>query len=85
MEVSNLSDAEFKTLLIRVLKELSEHPSSIKKIQLEMKDTLIKIRNNLQGNNSRVDEAKNRISDLEHKEEKTNESEQQKEKRKRTV
>ena len=31
MEVSNLSDAEFKTLLIRVLKELSEHLSSIKK------------------------------------------------------
>ena len=68
MEVSNLSDAEFKTLLIRVLKELSEHPSSIKKIQLEMKDTLIKIRNNLQGNNSRVDEAENQINDLEHKE-----------------
>ena len=41
MEVSNLSDAEFKTLLIRVLKELSEHPSSIKKIQSEMNDTLI--------------------------------------------
>ena len=50
-----------------------------------MKDTLTEIKNDLQGNNSRVDEAKNRISDLEHKEEKTNESEQQKEKRKRTV
>ena len=33
-----------------------------------MKDTLIKIKNNLQGNNSRVDEAKNQINDLEHKE-----------------
>ena len=31
MEISNLSDAEFKTLVIRMLKELSEDPSSIKK------------------------------------------------------
>ena len=31
-----------------------------------MKDTLIEIKNNLQGNNSRVDEAKNQINDLEH-------------------
>ena len=54
MEISNLSDAEFKTLFIRMLKELSEDLSSIKKIQSEMKDTLIKIKNNLQGNNSRV-------------------------------
>ena len=33
MEVSNLSDADFKTLFIRMLKELSENLSSIKKIQ----------------------------------------------------
>ena len=31
METSNLSDAEFKTLVIRMLKELSEDLSSIKK------------------------------------------------------
>ena len=31
MEISNLSDAEFKTLLMRMLKELSEDLSSIKK------------------------------------------------------
>ena len=35
-----------------------------------MKDTLTEIKNNLQGNNSRVDEAENQINDLEHKEEK---------------
>ena len=68
MEINNLSDAEFKTLVIRMLRELSEDLNSIKQIQSEMKDTLIKINNNLQGNNSRVDEAKNQISDLEHKE-----------------
>ena len=68
MEISNLSDAGFKTLVIRMLKELSEDLSSMKKIQSEMKDTLIEIKNNLQGNNSRVDEARNKIKDLEHKE-----------------
>ena len=58
MEISNLSDAEFKTLAIRVFKEISEDlNSSIKMTQPEMKDTLIKIKNNLYGNNSRVDEA----------------------------
>ena len=48
MEISNLSDVEFKTLFIRVLKELSEDLNSIKKIQSETKDTLIEIKN-LQG------------------------------------
>ena len=77
MEVSNLSDAEFKTLFIRMMKELSEDLSSIKKTQSEMKDTLIEIKNNLQGNESRADEAENQINDLEHKEVKNKQSEQQ--------
>ena len=47
MEMSNLSDAEFKTLLIRMLKELSEYINRIKKIQPETKDTLTEIKNNL--------------------------------------
>ena len=33
MEKGNLSDAEFKTLVIKMLKELSEDYNSIKKIQ----------------------------------------------------
>ena len=68
MEISNLSDPEFKALDIRVLKELSEDLKSIKKTHSEKKDTLIEIKNNLQGNNSRVDEAENQINNLEHKE-----------------
>ena len=64
MEISNLSDAESKTLVIRMLKEFSEDLNSIKKIQSEMKDTLTDIQNNLQGNNSRVDIAENQISDM---------------------
>ena len=46
LEISNLSDAEFKTLVIRMLKELSEDLNGIKKIQSEIKDTLIEIKNN---------------------------------------
>ena len=75
MEISNLSDAEFKTLVIRMLRELSEDLCSTKKTQSEMKDTT-EIKNNLQGNNITVDEVKNQISDLEHKESKNNQSEQ---------
>ena len=74
MEVSTLLDAVLKTLVIRMLKELSEDLSSIKKIQSEVKDTLIEM-NNLQGNNSRVDETDNQINDLEHKEAKKNQLE----------
>ena len=32
VEISNLSDAQFKTLAIRMIKELSEDLSSMKKI-----------------------------------------------------
>ena len=67
MEISNLTDAQFKTLVIKMLEELSEDLSSIKKGQSEMEGTLSEIKNNLQGNNSRVDEANNQIKDLEHK------------------
>ena len=76
MEINYLSGAEFKTLFIRMLKELSEDLSSIKS-QSEIKDAPIEIKNNLQGNNSRVDEAENQINDLEHKEVKNNHAEQE--------
>ena len=47
MEITNLSDAEFKTLVRRMLRELREDINSIKKTQSETKDTLIEIKNNL--------------------------------------
>ena len=53
MELSYLSDVEFKTLVVRTLKEISEDVSSIKKTQSETKDTLIEIKSNLQGHNSK--------------------------------
>ena len=39
MEISHLSDAEFETLVIRMLKELSEDLNNIKKNQSETKNT----------------------------------------------
>ena len=77
-EISHLSDAEFKTLVIRMLKELSENLNSIKNIHSKMKDALIEIKNNLQGNNSRVNEAENQINYLEHKEAKNNQNNKKK-------
>ena len=49
-----------------------------------MKDTLTEMNNNLQGINSRVDEAKNQISNLEYKEAKNTQqnSKQKKESKK---
>ena len=85
MEINNLS--EFKTLAIRMLKELNEDLNSIKKTQSETKDTLIEIKNNLQGND-RVDEAENQINDLEQKETKTttqNKKKKKESKKMRTV
>ena len=76
METSNLCGVEFKTLFVRILKELTEDLDSIKKIQSETKDPLIEIKNNLQENTNRVDKAKNEINDLEHRAAKHNQSEQ---------
>ena len=44
-----------------------------------MKDTLIEIKNNLQGMDSIVDKAKNQISNLEYKEAKNNQYSKKKE------
>ena len=62
MVINNLSDAEFKTLVIRMLRELSEDLNSIKQIQSETKDTPIEIKNNLQGN--AVEQIKLRIKSM---------------------
>ena len=63
-----------------MLKELIEYGNKIKKAQEEMKVTLNGKKKNLQGTNSEGDEAKNQTNDLEHKEGKSIQSKQQKEK-----
>ena len=69
MEITNLSDAEFKTLVIRMLRELTENSNSIKKTQAGVKDKLSEIKKNLQGINSEGNEVEIQINKLEHKKE----------------
>ena len=78
MEKTNLSDAALKTLVIRMLKELTEYRKNIRE---EMKVTLSEIKKNLQGTNSTGDEAGIQINNLEHKEETSIQPEQEEEKR----
>ena len=70
-EIYNLSDAEFKTLVIRMLRELIEYSKCIRE---EMKATLSEIKKNPQGTKSEEKEAKVQISDLEYKEEIVNQN-----------
>ena len=44
MKISDLSDAEFKTLVIRMHKELTGYFNRIKKTRAEMRNTLSKIK-----------------------------------------
>ena len=81
MEISNLSGAQFKTLVIRMFQELTGYFIGIKKTQAEMKVTLSEINKNLQGTNSGENEPENQINNLELKEGKIIQSEQQEEKK----
>ena len=65
-EIDKLSDAEFKTVVIRMLQELTEYDH---KIKAEMKDTLREIKKNLQGTNNERKETRIQLNDLEQKEE----------------
>ena len=82
MGTNNLLDAEFKIQVIRMLREhsksfhsIKKDMENIKKIQSQTKNILIEIKNNLQGINSRVDKAKNQISNLKYKKAKNTQSE----------
>ena len=50
MEIANLSDAEFKTLVIRMLREIIEYGKNIRE---EIEATLSEIQKNPQGTNTR--------------------------------
>ena len=65
-EITNQSYAEFKIVVIRMLRELTEYGHNIKQ---EMKDTPSEIKKNLLGTNSEGEEARIQINDLEQKEE----------------
>ena len=66
MEISNLSDAEFKTLVIRMLRE---HIGYSKGVREEAKATLSEIKKNPQETSSDGKQARIQINDLEQEEE----------------
>ena len=65
-EIAHLSDAQFKTLVIRMLAELVEYGHKIEKKVKAMKSEL---RENAQGTNSKGKETGTQINSLEQKEE----------------
>ena len=65
-EPANLSDAQFKTLVIRMLTELVEYGH---KREEEVKAMQSEIKKNIQGTNSEGKETGTQINDLEQKEE----------------
>ena len=62
-EIANLSDAEFKTLVIRVLTEMIEYRC---KIEEEVKALQSEIKKNIRGINSEGEETGTQINHLEH-------------------
>ena len=65
-EIANLSDAEFKTLVIRMLTEMVEYDY---KIEEEVKAMKTEIKENVQGTKSDRKEIRTQINNLEQKEE----------------
>ena len=64
--IANKSDAEFKTLVIRMLTEMVEYGC---KIEEEVKSMESEIKENVQGTDSDGKEAGTQINDLEQREE----------------
>ena len=64
-EIANLSDAQFKTLVIRMLTELVEYGH---KLDGKMKAMLSEIKENVQGTNSDRKETGTQINNFEQKE-----------------
>ena len=63
-EIANLSDAEFKTLVIRMLTEMVEYGH---KIEERVKATQSEIKKNIQGTTSEGKDTRTQINDLEQK------------------
>ena len=64
-EITNLSDGEFKALVIKMLIEMIELGRKMKE---QMKDTQNEIKQNIQGTNSNREETRTQSNDLEQKE-----------------
>ena len=67
-EIANLTHAQFKTLVIKMLQELTGYFNRMKKTQAAMKVALCEIKKNLQGTNSDGKETGIQINGLDQKE-----------------
>ena len=63
-DIANLSDAQFNTLVIRLLTEMAEYGC---KLDEKMKAMLSEIKENVQGNNSEAKETGTQINDVDQK------------------
>ena len=81
-QIANLSDAQFKTLVIRMLTELVEYGC---KIEEKVKAMKSEIKENVQGTNIDGKENGTQINGLDQKEEKNIQSEQNEETRTQPV
>ena len=72
-EIANLSDAQFKTLVIRMLTELVEYGH---KLEEKRKAMLSEIKKNIQGTNSDGKETGTQINGVDQKEERNIQPEQ---------
>ena len=77
-EIANLSDAQFKALVIRMLAELVEYSC---KLDEKMKAMLSEIKENVQGTNSDGKETGTQINGVDEKEERNIQPEQNEETR----
>ena len=77
-EIATVSDAEFKTLVIRMLTELVEYGH---KLEEKMKAMKSEIKENVQGTNSEGKETGTQINGLEQKEERNIQPQQNEETR----
>ena len=77
-EIANLSDAQFKALVINMLTDLVE---SVRKTNEKMKPMLRETKENVQGTNSEVKETRTQINGVDQKEETNIQPEKNEEKR----
>ena len=75
-EIANLSDAQFKTLVIRMLTEMTEYGY---KMEEEVKAMKSEIKENVQGINNEGKETRTHINSLDQKEERNIQPEQDEE------
>ena len=74
-EIANLSDAQFKTLVIKTLTELVEF---VQKLDDKMKPMLRETKENVQGTNSDAKETGTQINGVDQKEERNTQPEKKK-------